>query len=253
MAPEVLYFVNVLDENGEVMASAGSESEPLRVIVRTELEGDSPSLPDGDPEPSCAEDSRSRDQEERRLGGTRGRLMFIEAGLGTGAGIPISDGIERRSCGEDLHDDIQVDSSLAWTELVVSPALGFYITRRLTLGVRGRLQFAGGVYPETPHMGVVFAEVRFFPLPNDPVRLFTSFGLGYGFVVHPITLEGAVNCGEFYYRESGGFLGEVGVGLLFDITAAFAISIQLNIFVLAPDPSIQGDLTFGLHFSIPRR
>ncbi len=256
--PRVEYFVTVLDSRGEIVASAGSEEEPLVVEIREELEGREPSLPNEDPEPHCSEDSVSQEQEEQALPSNQRRLMFVEAGIGTGAGIPIARGQERSGCinpvtGGEVFDLIQVNSSLSWTELVLAPAVGFDLLDNLTLGLRGRLQFAGAVFPGAPHVGAVLAELRFLPVAEDPVRFFLQFGLGAGGIIHPILLEGATNCGEYYYRRASTFLGQVGMGVFFDVHPLVALTMQLNFIITAPTMVIQGDLTFGLNISIPRR
>jgi hypothetical protein len=255
--PRVEYFITVLDSRGEVIATAGSEEDPFVVSVREELSGREPHLPNAEPEPICSEDDSHQRDDEQSLPARRERLMYVEAGIGTGAGVPFSTGQETNACvvnGEDRRDFIEVNPALAWTELVLTPALGFYLTQRVTLGIRGRLQFAGAVLPEAPHIGGVLAELRFFPVFNDPVRFFIELGLGGGGVVHPISLEGStVRCGSTYYRESRYFMAQVGAGVLFDVHPAVALFAQLNITFLAPDMSLQGDLTFGLNVSIPRR
>ena len=153
---------------------------------------------------------------------------------------------------EQVFDLIQVNSSLAWTELVLAPALGFYVMQNLTLGLRGRMQFAGAVFPETPHIGGVLAELRYFPVHEDPVRFFIQVGLGGGGIVHPIRLEGATNCGEYYYREARYFMGQIGMGVLFDVHPLVALNLSLNFAITAPSIAIQGDITVGLNISIPR-
>lgn len=255
--PRVEYFITVLDRRGEVVATAGTEDDPFIVSVREELSGREPHLPNSDPEPICSEDSESHDEEEQVLPSTRERLMYIEAGIGTGAGIPISNEQEVNECslnGEERRDFIEVNPSLAWTELVLTPAVGFYINERITLGIRGRLQFAGAVLPETPHIGGALLEFRYFAVPRDPVRFFIEVGLGGGGVIHPISLEGSnVRCGDVYYRESKYFMAQLGAGVLFDVHPLVALFAQVNITFLAPTFSFQGDLTFGLNVSIPRR
>jgi hypothetical protein len=256
--PRVEYFVQVLDSRGEVVAASGSETEPHVVEIRDELQGAPPALPGEDAEPHCRDDTESQRHEERALPGTRRRLMFVEVGVGTGAGIPIATGQERNGCvntatGDEWFDLIQVNASLAWTELVAVPAVGFYVLDNLTLGLRGRLQFPGAVFPETPHIGAVLAELRYLPVADDPVRFYVQVGLGGGAIVHPIRLEGATNCGEFYYREARYFLGQIGMGVLFDVHPAVALTLAINFAVTAPSVVVQGDITAGLNFSIPRR
>lgn len=254
-SPQVEYFINVLDDSGEVIAQAGTEDDPLEVAIVNELEGPDPSLPGMPPEPPCSEDTWSQEQDERPLRRERQRLMFVEFGIGTGAGIPIATEDELNSCtvnGVELVDRISVNASLAWTELVLTPAFGFFIRPDIALGIRGRLQFHGAIYPGTPHAGGIVLDFRYFPVLSDRVRFFIEVGAGAGGIRHPITLQGSTRCGDVYYREAKFFMGQFGVGVSIDFNQYVGVGAQFTLSILAPELSVQGDITFGLNLSIPR-
>lgn len=263
-SPRVEYFVNVLDAAGAVIAHSGSEDEPHVVAITEELDGAEPRLPGQGAEPHCSEDTQSHDQDERPLrGGGRRRLVYIDLMVGTGAGVPIATGEEQNTCEAmneygslvTLTDKIRVNASLAWTELVVSPALGFFITPAIALGLQGRLQFPGAVYPGTPIAGGITLNFRYFPVLARRVRFFIGVGLGAGSVRHPISLQSnaTINCGNMYYRESRYFLGQLQAGVIIDVNDVLGFGARLDFSFLAPDLSVQGDLTFGLNISIPQR
>lgn len=254
-SPQVEYFINVLDESGEVIAQAGTEDDPLEVAIVRELDGRDPSLPGMPPEPPCSEDTWSQEQDERPLRRERQRFVYIDIGIGTGAGIPIATEDELNSCnvgGVELVDRISVNPSLAWTELVLTPSFGFFIRPDISLGIRGRLQFHGALYPGTPHAGGVVLDFRWFPVLHDRVRVFITAGLGAGGIRHPITLQGSTHCGDVYYREARYFMGQLGVGVSIDINQYVGLGAQFIFSILAPELTVQGDITFGLNVSIPR-
>lgn len=257
--PEVEYYIEVLDTDGEVVARAGSEEEPLRVAVRGELERDPPHLPGEPPEPPCSEDER---EEEVVEAGTRSRIMYFEVGVGTGAGVPASSQAENVSCnvgGTPQSDRITITPAVAWTELVIFPEIGFYIGPHVAIGVRARLGIPGAIYPGAPLTWGVLGRVRWFVLPEDPFRLSLHIGGGYASVSHPITLQGAVNCiweyeytddrQPIYHRLAGPGLIQIGGEFLWDVHRHFGIGVELDLSILVPDFAFQGDLFFVLDVS----
>jgi hypothetical protein len=260
--PRVEYFINVLDDAGDLIAHSGTEDDPHVVTITEELDGSEPRLPGQGAEPPCSEDTQSTGQDERPLHGGRRRLVYFDVMLGTGAGVPIATGEEQNTCEVmneygslvTLADKIRVNASLAWTELVVSPAIGFFITPAIALGIQGRLQFPGAVYPGTPIAGGITLDFRYFPVLTRYVRFFIGIGLGAGSVRHPISLQSnaTINCGNIYYRESRYFLGQLQAGVIIDVNDILGFGARFDFSILAPDLSVQGDLTFGLNISIPR-
>ncbi len=257
--PSVEYFVEVLDSRGEVIARAGSEEEPRRVVVRRELEGSAPHLPGEPPEPPCSEDER----EEVTVTPTeRSRIMYFEVNIGTGAGVPYSSQQEQLSCtseGATVTDRINITPAVAWTELVLVPEFGFYIGPHIALGVRGRLQIPGAVYPGGPFSWAVLARVRWFVLPRDPYRLSLHLAGGYGTVSHPIALEGEVNCHDqfdrestgtlVYHRQAGAGIVQLGGAFIWDLHRNFGIGAELDISILFPTFAVQGDLLLVMNAS----
>jgi hypothetical protein len=258
LEPEVEYLIEVLDTNGEVIANAGTEDEPLRVAVRRELENAPPSLPGEPPEPPCTEDQR----EETPVGpATRNRIMYFEVGIGTGAGIPSAGSPEEVGCHTTTGpavDRITINPAIAWTELVLFPEIGFYIGRNLAIGIRGRFGIPGAIYPGAPITWGALARVRWFVLPNDPFRLSLYLGGGYVNVSHPIALQGAVNCDTsydwqdgiaIYHRIAGAGMVQLGGEFLWDIHRSFAIGVEIDVSALFPTFAVQGDLFLVLDAS----
>lgn len=257
--PAVDYFVEVLDSRGEALAHSGSEEEPRRVHVRRELEGAAPHLPGEPPEPPCSDDER---EEAPEAPTERNRIMYFELNIGTGAGIPYSSQQEQLSCmaeGATVTDRINITPAVAWTELVLVPEFGFYIGPHIALGVRGRLQIPGGVYPAAPFAWAVLARVRWFVLPRDPYRLSLHLAGGYGNVSHPIALEGEVNCHDafdrestgslVYHRQAGAGIVQVGGAFIWDLHRNFGIGAELDVSILFPTFAVQGDLLLVMNAS----
>ena len=141
--------------------------------------------------------------------------------------------------------------SLAWTELVILPELGFYIGSRGSIGLRARLQAPGAVYPDAPlHWGVELRG-RWFILHEDPMRVFAHFGAGYGNISHRVQLQPspAATCGLVHFKTAGDGIVSLGAGLLYDVVRNFAIGAEIGFSMFFPTVAIQGDLTLVLSAS----
>jgi hypothetical protein len=257
--PEVEYFVEVLDSEGQTVVTAGSADEPRRVAVRRELEGAPPHLPGAPAEPPCAEDSR---EEVPVRGEARARIMFFSVGVGTGAGVPYRGEPLELHCPTALDNDaITIQPALSWTELVLLPEIGVHIGPSVALSVRGRLQVPGAVYPNAPFAWAVLGRVAWFVLPRDPYRLALHLAGGYGSVNQPITLkvQDPLNCpqyydesatgGVIYHRLAGAGIVQIGTQFLWDLHRNFAIGAEIDISVLFPEFAVQGDLLLMVNAS----
>jgi len=242
------YFITVTTaEEGPQLEGGGSRDDPFRVTIGEGFGGAPPHLPGEDPEPPCSEDSRSG--RETPLD-QRDRLFYVEAQVGTGAGVPF--GEQERTC-DAGQDRVRISPSPSWTELVILPELGFYIGRHVSLGVRARLQVPGAVFIDAPFHWGVMLRARWFVIPEDPIRVFAHLGAGYAEISHRVELQvgdGSVPvCGAVHYQPAGPGVVALGAGILWDVHRNFAVGADFTLSMFVPDFALQGDLALVLNAS----
>jgi hypothetical protein len=253
--PQVEYFISLVNPQGEVITEQGGGQAPMVIAVRDELQGEPPRLPGEAPPESCnGPDDEEAQSAEQLAAGAPAILMYVELALGTGVGVPIADRVVNTCviAGIGASDQIGISTALAWTELVIRPSFGFYLTPKLTLGVRGRLQVPGAAYSELPFTWAVMLQFRWHFFENSKLKVFTHLSAGYGRVRYHIAVGGTVDpntgaqvspqCGESYYYPGGEGLVEAGLGLLFPLHRNVAVGFELSLGAFFPNTAFQTDL-----------
>jgi hypothetical protein len=246
----VAYYMEAQDEDGQPVASRGTEERPLVVQLT------------GGPRPSAPAPRKTRrgDDEETTVvaqddqdDGPSNRWfasLLIGGGFGTTSGHA------------ELNADSAAPGSVAGALLgQLSPELGYWLSPNLMLSAQGRIQMVTGpteidangrVYSPASWAFALFAKASWFFGSPGGLRPFVSGALGGGQVRHVVTFDALKDCGPARNQTcvdtvvAGPALAEVGGGVLFEISRAFGIVAGTNLQLAAPKFTANLDINAGV-------
>lgn len=231
------YEIEATDWAGQLVASVGSQLQPLRVsVVQARL----PGLDDvgGSPLFGGAEPSPDR-------------IVHLLLGVGTGVGIARKPPLRR--------PEVLIEEGFAPTIFHTYGELGFFPTQALMLllAFRGQLIFEreDGALRRTIFEPLFSLRGRWMLDRSSPVRAFLGAGGGWcgfvddcGYVQHSVSLEPQYPITDTT-REGNAHAGIEG-GLIFDLAPHVGLQFDLFLYALFGEKSsFQTDLNTGLVFS----
>ncbi|HVY37922.1 MAG TPA: hypothetical protein VHM31_08300 [Polyangia bacterium] len=257
----VAYYMEAQDEDGQPVASRGTEERPLVVQLTG---GPRPAAPatrqsrpgDGDETGVVAHGQvggRDEDDQDEAPSNRWFTSLLIGGGFGTTSGHA------------ELNADSAAPGSIAGALLgQLSPEVGYWLGPNLMLSAQGRIQMVTGpteidangrVYSPASWAFALFAKASWFFGSPGGLRPFVSGGLGGGQVRHVVTLDALKDCGPARNQTcvdtvvAGPALAEVGGGVLFEISPAFGIVAGTNLQLAAPQFTANLDLNAGVAFA----
>jgi len=253
----VAYYIEAQDDDGQPVATRGTESRPLVIQLAGEARPSERAHTAEVTKRSEDEDSttvREEGENEDENGGAR---WFASVLVGSGVGYASGTG--------ETNANLPVSGSFASTSLGhVSPEVGYWIAPDLLLSAQGRIQLVTGPTEVVDGTGRVYlpAEVAlalflkaslFFG--SDSFRPFISGGLGGGQIRHVVTFGAYHDCGATRSQTcvdsvvAGPALAEVGAGLLYRLTSTFGIEASSNVQIAEPKFTFNVDLNAGVAFN----
>jgi hypothetical protein len=188
--PQVAYLIEARKADGSVMTSRGSVASPLMVTLVAPA-----------PSPVTAAHDEAAPQREP------GRRLYLAILGGTGAGVVSGSGEETRATVGSSH--------IAWARAGhLAPEIGWFVTRRLLLGVQARLQWVTGAkeyHPPNPQPGECGSDATCSPFtgafaglaklswfltrPDSAFQPYLSLSAGGGQIRHVSQVTGRATCG----------------------------------------------------------
>ncbi len=250
----VAYYIEAQDDDGQPVATRGTESRPLVIQLAgearsTERAGvsEAPKRNDDDSTTVRAEETETEDNPR----------WFASVLVGSGVGYATGTG--------ETNANLPVPGSFAGTSLGhVAPEIGYWVAPDLLLSAQGRIQLVTGptelvdgtghVYPPAEAALALFVKASLF-FGWEGFRPFLSGGLGGGQIRHVVTFGAYHDCGATRSQTcvdsvvAGPALAEVGGGFLYTLTSAFGLEASTNVQIAEPKFTFNVDLNAGIAFS----
>jgi hypothetical protein len=274
----VAYYIEAQNDDGQPVASRGSETRPLVIQLGAPAAGGAQGG-DGvraDAPATAAAAARADAAARKRRGPGRGDDDDADddddgggdgIDLGAGrwfAGLLVGSGVGYASGDGELNADTAVSGRLSGALLGhVAPELGYWLRRDLLLSAQARIQIVTGPTEidanGRSYRPELFALAMFAKLSwlfgAGRLHPFLSGGAGGGQIRHVVTLAALRDCGAGHDRTcvdtvvAGPLLAELGGGLMYSVGAGVALVASTNVQAAAPRPSFNVDLNGGVAFS----
>jgi hypothetical protein len=251
----VAYYIEAQDDDGQPVATRGTEERPLVIQLGGEA---------GPPEHAhtavAAKESENDDsttvREEGESDLQAGR-WFASVLVGSGVGYATGTG--------ETNANLPVSGSFASTSLGhVAPEVGYWVASDLLISAQGRIQVVSGptelvdssgrVYTPADLALALFLKASLFFGSSD-FRPFVSGGLGGGQIRHVVTFGAYRDCGATRNETcvdsvvAGPALAEVGAGFLYKLGPTFALEASSNAQIAEPKFTFNVDLNVGVAVS----
>jgi hypothetical protein len=247
----VSYYLEAQDEEGQPVASRGTEERPL--VISFAATSRSSSRADATVERQAdARRSSSDDDEDGEDGGK----LFVGLLVGSGVGYTSGTG--------EVNADTPVPGTVSGALLGhVAPEVGYRIAPGFMLSLQGRFQLITGqtaieangrTHSPVPAALAVLAKATWFGGSGD-LRPFFSAGVGGGQIRHVVTFSNLKDCGPSGNQTcvdsvvAGPVLGQVGGGITYRLAPSVALVLSSNAQVAAPRFTLNLDVNAGVGFA----
>jgi hypothetical protein len=252
----VAYYIEAEDDDGQPVASRGTEERPLVIQLGGESRPERAHAAVAEKKRDSDDDSTSV-REEGEAEEEVSHPWFIGILLGSGVGYTSGTG--------ETNANLPVPGAFAATSLGhVAPEVGYWIRPDLMLSAQARLQLVSGptelvdpsghVYQPAGWAFALFAKASMFFGSGD-LRPFISGGIGAGQIRHVVTFGAYTDCGATRNQTcvdsvvAGPALAEAGGGLLYKLTPTFGLEASSNMQVAAPKFTFNIDFNAGVAVS----
>ena len=252
----VAYYIEAQDDDGQPVATRGTESRPLVIQLAGEARPSERAHASEVTKRNENDDSttiREEGESEEENGGH----WFVSVLVGSGVGYATGTG--------ETNANLPVSGSFASTSLGhVSPEVGYWVAPDLLISAQGRIQVvtgptevvdsAGHVYPPADVALALFLKASLF-FGSESFRPFISGGLGGGQIRHVVTFGAYHDCGATRSQTcvdsvvAGPALAEVGGGFVYKLTSTFGIEASSNVQIAEPKFTFNVDLNAGVAFN----
>ncbi|HSY37963.1 MAG TPA: tetratricopeptide repeat protein [Polyangia bacterium] len=252
----VAYYIEAQDDDGQPVATRGTESRPLVIQLAGEARPSERAHASEVTKRNENDDSttiREEGESEEENGGH----WFVSVLVGSGVGYATGTG--------ETNANLPVSGSFASTSLGhVSPEVGYWVAPDLLISAQGRIQVVTGptevvdstghVYPPADVALALFLKASLF-FGSESFRPFISGGLGGGQIRHVVTFGAYHDCGATRSQTcvdsvvAGPALAEVGGGFVYKLTSTFGIEASSNVQIAEPKFTFNVDLNAGVAFN----
>jgi hypothetical protein len=247
----VAYYMEAQDDDGNAVASRGTESRPL-VISFAATARPSAGRADASVERKAAMRKEEPEENDDEWTGK----IFASLLVGSGVGYTSGKG--------EVNADVPVSGTASGALLGhIAPEVGYWLRPDLMLSLQGRFQLvtgtteldkAGKTYSPVPAALAVFAKASWFANSSGNLRPFVSGGVGGGQIRHVVTFGNLTDCGSTGNQKcvdsvvAGPLLAEVGGGVFYKLTSAVALVLSSNVEFAAPKFTLNLDINGGIGF-----
>jgi hypothetical protein len=247
----VAYYMEAQDDQGNPVASRGTESRPLVISFAATAK---PST--GRAEATVERKAETRKHDEEDEDDWTGKIY---ASLLVGSGIGYTSGKG------EVNADVPVSGTASGALLGhAAPEVGYWIRSDVMLSLQGRFQLVTGPtelnkggksYEPVPAALAVFAKASWFASASGSWRPFLSGGVGGGQIRHVVTFGNLTDCGSTGMQKcvdsvvAGPVLAEVGAGVFYKLTSGVALVLSSNAEVAAPKFTLNLDINGGVGFA----
>jgi hypothetical protein len=275
----VAYYIEAQNDDGQPVASRGSETRPLVIQLgemaargagdgaRSAASGSAAAPARGDAAARQRrgngrgdDDDGGDDDDDNDDGGAGGDL-----GAGRWfAGLLVGSGIGYASGDGELNADTAVSGRVSAALLGhVAPELGYWLRRDLLLSAQARIQIVTGpteidangrTYRPELFALALFAKLSWL-FGAGHLHPFLSGGAGGGQIRHVVTLAALHDCGAARDQTcvdtvvAGPLLAELGGGLMYSLGSGVALVASTNVQAAGPRLSFNVDVNAGVGFS----
>jgi hypothetical protein len=252
----VAYYIEAQDDDGQPVASRGTESRPLVIQLAGEARPSERAHASEVTKRSENDDSTTL-REEGETEEENGARWFASVLVGSGVGYATGTG--------ETNANLPVSGSFASTSLGhLSPEIGYWVAPDLLVSAQGRIQLVTGptevvdgtgrVYPPADVALALFLKASLF-FGSESFRPFISGGLGGGQIRHVVTFGAYHDCGATRSQTcvdsvvAGPALAEVGGGFLYKLTSTLALEASSNVQIAEPKFTFNVDFNAGVAFN----
>jgi hypothetical protein len=247
----VAYYMEAQDDDGNPVASRGTETRPL-VIAFAATARPSTGHADATVERKAEARKKPADDDEE---GDAGK-MFVSLLVGSGFGYVSGKG--------ETNADVPVSGTASGALLGhVAPEVGYWWKPDVMLSLQGRFQWVTGTtelvkdgksYGTVPAALAVFAKATWLTSSSGSLRPFLSGGVGGGQIRHVVTFGNLNDCGPSGAQTckdsvaAGPLLAEVGGGIFYRLSDSAELVLSTNAQVAAPKFTLNLDVNGGVGF-----
>jgi hypothetical protein len=245
----VAYYMEAQDDNGNPVASRGTETRPLVIAFAATAR---PSSGHADATVERKAQPRKHEDEED---GDAGKV-FVSLLVGSGFGYVSGNG--------EVNADAPVSGTFSGALLGhVAPEVGYWWKPDMMVSVQGRFQLVTGTtgysqdgrqHDPVPAALAVFAKATWLTSTSGSLRPFLSGGLGGGQIRHVVTFGNLNDCGSSGAQTckdsvvAGPLLAEVGGGIFYKLADSVDLVLSSNAQVAAPKFTLNVDFNAGVGF-----
>ena len=246
----VAYYMEAQDDDGNPVASRGTETRPLVISFAATAK---PSSGGGRAEAAVEKKAEKRRHDDDDEGAGK---YFVGMLVGSGIGYTSGNG--------EVNADVPVSGTASGALLGhVAPEFGYWWQPNLLLSLQGRFQIVTGTteltkdgrsHEPVPAALAVFAKATWFAAESG-LRPFVSAGLGGGQIRHVVTFANLTDCGATGNQKcvdsvpAGPLLAQVGGGVFYRLGESLALVFSTNAQVAAPKFTLNLDLNAGIGFA----
>jgi hypothetical protein len=241
----VAYYIEAQDENGDPVATRGSDSKPLVVML-------------GDTRVAKADAKSDDDDDDDDDDDENTSKFFAAISLGSGAGYASGNGDRDTRA-------VYSTGTIALAQVVhIAPELGYWIRPDILLSIQMRYQIvtgpteivdgAGKKYNAANFALAFFAKATWM-LGHGSLHPLLSLALGGGQIRHVVKSPIYKDCGADMHTDcidtiaAGPVLAGAGAGIMYTLTPHVALLAVANTQIGAPNFTFNLDANFGAAYS----
>jgi hypothetical protein len=246
----VAYYMEAQDDDGNPVASRGTDTRPLVIAFASTAK---PTSGHADATVERKAETRKRHEDEEEDGAGK---MFVSLLVGSGFGYTSGNG--------EVNADTPVSGTFSGALLGhVAPEVGYWWKSDVMLSLQGRFQLVTGTtgysqdgrqHDPVPAALAVFAKATWLTSTSGSLRPFLSGGLGGGQIRHVVTFGNLTDCGSTGNQKcvdsvvAGPLLAQVGGGFFYMLSDTAALTLATNAQLAAPKFTLNFDLNGGIGF-----
>ena len=246
----VSYYMEAQDDEGQPVASRGSEERPLVISFAATARSASSSKTAAAVEKKAEERQPDEDDDDEK------GKFFVSLLVGSGVGYTSGNG--------EVNADTPVAGTVSGALIGhIAPEVGYWLAPGFMVSLQGRFQLVSGptayaesgrTYSPVPAALAVLAKASWFMGSGD-FRPFVSAGVGGGQIRHVVTFSNLNDCGAARNQTcvdsvaAGPLLGQVGGGVVYRLTPSFGLVLSSNAQVAAPNFTLNLDVNAGVGVS----
>ena len=246
----VAYYMEAQDDDGNPVASRGTDTRPLVISFAATAKASS-----GHADATVERKAETRKRHEEEEDDNTGK-MFVSLLVGSGYGYTSGNG--------EVNADTPVSGTFSGAGLGhVAPEVGYWWKSDVMLSLQGRFQLVTGTtgysqdgkqHDPVPAALAVFAKATWLASTTGNFRPFLSGGLGGGQIRHVVTFGNLNDCGSNGMQTckdsvvAGPLLAQVGGGFFYKLTDSVALTLGTNAQLAAPKFTLNFDLNGGVGF-----